>query len=66
MPSTHDLLTAQGLDPAVLRKRAGALAASMRAKNEDYEAGSSPRSDATDAVITSFHVTSSERLSMDQ
>lgn len=48
VPSTEDLLAAQGIDTANLRRRAGALAASIVAVGDENDAAASPRSDASE------------------
>lgn len=52
VPSTQDLLLAQGLDPVRLKKSASWLAAHMEAMNANYEPDS-PNSDAS-GPVTSF------------
>ena len=53
VPSTHDLLLAQGLDPVRLKGSASRLAASMHAMDENYEPDS-PKSDTSSGPVTCF------------
>ena len=52
VPSTQDLLLAQGLDPVRFKRSASWIAASMHAMDENYEPDSS-QSDAS-GPVTSF------------
>ena len=47
VPSTHDLLASQGINPSKLRRRASALAASLAAA-DDGDGLDSPRSDSSE------------------
>lgn len=49
VPSTHDLLVAQGLDPLRLQRSASRLAANLKAMEDNYEPGS-PKSDVSGPV----------------
>ena len=56
VPSTQDLLLAQGLDPVRFKRSASWIAASVHAMDENYEP-ESPQSDASGPVTSfrSFH-----------
>lgn len=63
VPSTQSLLLSQGLNTEALQRRAAVLAASLTAKQEDYEEASSPRSDAS--TTPAFYADTSARNSLE-
>jgi hypothetical protein len=61
IPSTQDLLVAQGIDPGRLRTTASKIAASMQVMEENWEPSDSPTSSAS-GPVTSFRLDREDSL----
>jgi len=64
IPSTQDLLVAQGIHPGRLRTTASKIAASMHTLEENWEPSDSPTSSAS-GPVTSFRLDTDDRLEAD-